>query len=149
MEEKQLILLLIIALCIIIFMIIIVVINNMSKSEVKASKKISSKEIGSNKTLQIEDLIDIAADQKSTKNNLTSAVIRVAKDFPFPSKVKGKITKEAKIYLNFVLLVASHPAADAKLVAFMNTELKKANKEYAQEIDIYESEGIRQRSNRR
>ena len=56
--------------------------------------------------------------------------------------------KIAKVYLNFVLLVASHRNADAKLIAFMDEELKKANPEYKHEIDIYENEGINQRGKR-
>ena len=54
----------------------------------------------------------------------------------------------AKIYLNFVLLVASHRNADAKLIAFMDDVLKNANPLYKKEIDIYENEGINQRGNR-
>ena len=67
---------------------------------------------------------------------------------PFPKKTKGIAPKSAKIYLNFVLLVASHHNADAKLIAFMDEELKKANPDYKREIDLYENEGINQRGNR-
>ena len=147
-EEKHLILLLIAALSIVIFLVIIVVINNMGKPQVKSVKKTHKQVDSTGNELRIEDLVDIAANRNSTKNDLTNAVIKVSKHFPFPKKPRGRVTKEGKIYLNFVLLVASHRKADAKLVAFMNTELKKANKEYSQEIDIYESEGIRQRGNR-
>jgi len=147
-EEKHLILLLIVALSIVIFLIIIVVMHNMGKTEVITPKKKSTNKTSDENAWDIEKLIDIAANRNSTKNDLTNAVMKVSKSFPFPKKVKGKVTKEGKVYLNFILLVASHHKADAKLVAFMNTELKKANKEYSQEIDIYESEGIRQRSHR-
>jgi hypothetical protein len=147
-EEKHLILLLIGALSIVIFLVIIVVMHNMGKTEIKTTSKKTNKPQSSEKALRIEDLVNIAANRNSTKNDLTNAVLKVSKDFPFPAKIKGRVNKEGKIYLNFILLVASHRKADAKLVAFMNTELKKRNKEYSQEIDIYESEGIRQRSNR-
>ena len=56
--------------------------------------------------------------------------------------------KGIKVYLNFVLLIASHKKSDAKLIAFMNTTLKKVNSDYGTEIDIYENEGLRQRMNR-
>ena len=148
MEERHLILLLIAALSIVIFLVIIVVIHNMGKNEPKTLTKTQKKVPPASKALRIEDLVDIVANRNSSKNDLTNAVLKVSKEFPFPKKTKGKTTKEAKVYLNFVLLVASHKNADAKLVAFMNTELKKTNKEYSQEIDVYESEGIRQRGNR-
>lgn len=148
MEEKHLIILLISALCVVVFLVIIVVINNMGKSSDIATSEEEKTTIAIKKALTIEDLIDIVANRNSTKNDLTNAVIKVSKEFPFPNKTKGKVTKEAKVYLNFILLVASHTKADAKLVAFMNSEIKKKNPEYTKEIDIYESEGIRQRGNR-
>lgn len=49
------------------------------------------------------------------------------------------------MYLNFILLNAYHKNADAKLIAFMDEELKIPNPEYKTEIDIYENEGIHQR----
>ena len=148
MDEKHLMLLFIASLSMVIFLVIIVVMHNMGKNDSKPTKSKTTKAPPPKNTLRIEDLVNIAANQNSTKNDLTNAVLKVSKDFPFPTKIKGRVNKESKVYLNFVLLVASHPRADAKLVAFMNTELKKKNKEYSQEIDIYESEGIRQRSNR-
>lgn len=93
-------------------------------------------------------MVEIVANRNATKNDLTNAVMRVAKEFVFPAKIKGKMPKGIKVYLNFVLLLASHKNADAKLVAFCNTELKKTNKDYTREIDIYENEGLRQRANR-
>lgn len=54
----------------------------------------------------------------------------------FPSK-RTTAPKSAKVYLNFVLLVASHRNADAKIIAFMDSELKKSNPEYKKEITIF------------
>jgi len=111
----------------------------------KTKKKVREK----SKQITIQDMVEIAANSKSTKNDLTNAAVKVAKKLPFPKKVKGKLPKGIKVYLNFVLLIASHKQADAKLIAFANAELKKTNKEYSTEIDIYENEGLRQRANRK
>ena len=147
MEEKHLIILLIAALSVVVLLVIVVVINTIKKPDIavkKSTVKISNPEVA----VRIEQLVDIAANRNSSKNDLTNAVLKVSQSFPFPKKTKGQMTKEGKIYLNFILLVASHRHADAKLVAFMNTELKKKNPEYTKEIDIYESEGLRQRGTR-
>lgn len=147
MEEKHLLILLIVALSVIVMMILIAILKNArpSSSVIPSYNKSDSR---SKEKITIEKLVDIAADRNSTKNDLTKAILELSRHFPFPNKLKGKITTEGKVYLNFVLLVASHRNADAKLVAFMNTELKKKNDDYTKEIDIYESEGIRQRGKR-
>ena len=36
-------------------------------------------------------------------------------------------------------MIASHRNADAKLIAFMDEELKKTNPDYKREIDLYEN----------
>lgn len=147
MEEKSLIISLILALSVVTFLVLIVVFSSMKKNTKKTiikKKKFTSK----SKKITIEDMVEIAANRNSTKNDLTNAVIKVSKEFIFPSKIKGKLPNDVKVYLNFVLLIASHKKSDAKLIAFTSNELKKANKEYATEIDIYENEGLRQRANR-
>ena len=147
MEEKGLIVSLIVALSIIAILVLVVAFYSVGKTKTKVKitkKSISSKE----KKYTIEDMVELAANKNSTKNDLTNAVMKVSKEFIFPAKIKGKIPKGIKVYLNFVLLVASHKKADAKLIAFMNTTLKKVNSSYGTEIDIYESEGLRQRANR-
>jgi hypothetical protein len=147
LEEKHLIILLIIALSIIVLLVIVVVVHAIKKPE-EETKYAPLKVVDPEKAVTIEQLIDIAANRKSSKNDLSNAVVKVSQSFPFPKKAKGELTREGKIYLNFILLVASHKQADAKLVAFMNTELKKKNPEYTKEIDIYENEGLRQRGKR-
>jgi len=135
-------------LLIIIFLVFIVVFYFMKKpapNTTETKKKTRQK----SKKITIHDMVEIAANSKSTKNDLTNATVQVAKKLPFPKKVKGKLPKGIKVYLNFVLLIASHKQADAKLIAFANAELKKTNKEYSTEIDIYENEGLRQRANRK
>jgi len=145
-EEKHLITILIFLLSIIIIFIIIYVFNSIKKDKtVSSPDRIYKKD---KKIITIKDMVDIVADRNSSQDDLAKAVIKVANEFPFPPKVKGKVTKEIKVYLNFVLLLASHKKADAKLVAFMNSELKKKNPDFTKEIDLYESEGITQRGKR-
>jgi len=145
--EKSLIVALIVALLIIIILVLVVVFSSMGKKTTKV-KKVKKQGIVKGKKYTIEDMVELAADRTITKNDLTNAIIKVSKEFKFPPKIKGKIPKGIKVYLNFVLLVASHKQADAKLIAFMNYELKKVNSDYGTEIDIYENEGLRQRMNR-
>mgnify|MGYP001773984395 CR=1 FL=1 len=148
MEEKSLIISLIIALLVVVVLVILVVFSSMKKKVYKRTIKHGIKSPLNKNKLTIEDMVEIAANRNSTKNDLTNAVLKVSKEFVFPAKVKGKLPKGIKIYLNFVLLIASHKKSDAKLIAFTSSELKKANKEYSTEIDIYENEGLRQRINR-
>ncbi len=147
MQEKGLMVALIVALLIIIILVTVVVFSSMGKKSKKV-KIVKKGTIEKGKKYTIEDMVEIAANRNTTKNDLTKIVLKVSKDFIFPKKIKGKLPKGIKVYLNFVLLIASHKNSDAKLIAFMNTTLKKANSEYTKEIDIYENEGIRQRSNR-
>jgi Na+-transporting methylmalonyl-CoA/oxaloacetate decarboxylase gamma subunit len=146
-EEKGLIVSLVIAISFIVFLVLFVVFSSM-RSKSKIIKRVKKRTLQDKKKITIEDMIEIAANRNSTKNDLTNAIIKVAKELPFPKKIKGKLPKGIKVYLNFVLLIASHKNADAKLIAFCNSELKKTNKEYSTEIDIYENEGLRQRANR-
>jgi len=147
MEEKSLIISLIAALSVIVVLVLLVVFASMKK-EGKTTIKRKKKNISKEKKLTIEDMVEIAARRSSSKNDLTNAIIKVSKEFIFPAKIKGKLPKGIKVYLNFVLLIASHSKSDAKLIAFASNELKKVNKDYSTEIDIYENEGLRQRANR-
>jgi len=128
-------------------LVLVVVVSSTGKKS-KKIKVVKKGHAPKNKKYTIENMVELAANRNTTKNDLTNAILKVSKEFIFPSKVKGKTPKGIKIYLNFVLLVASHKKSDAKLIAFMSTTLKKANQEYSKEIDIYENEGLRQRANR-
>ncbi len=147
MEEKGLIVSLIVALFIIIVLVLVVVLfsTGQKNRKIKVVKKHNKER---EKKYTIENMVEIAANRNSTKNDLTNAIMKVSKEFVFPKKIKGKLPKGIKVYLNFVLLVTSHKKSDAKLIAFMNTTLKKVNSDYGTEIDIYENEGLRQRANR-
>ncbi len=146
MQENYLIITIVVVIAIVLISLFIVV-ANLQKTVVVEVPKTPVQEEKARK-IAIEALIDIAAKRTSTHNDLTNAILKAAKECPFPAKEKGVAPKISKIYLNFVLLIASHRNADAKLIAFMDEELKKTNPEYKQEIDMYENEGINQRGNR-
>lgn len=147
MQENYLIISIIAVIAIVLISLFIVV-ANLQKTVVIESPTPTSEQKEKEQKIAIEALIEIAAKRTSTRNELANAIIRAAKDCPFPVKEKGVAPKVSKIYLNFVLLIASHRNADAKLIAFMDEELKKTNSEYKREIDLYENEGINQRGNR-
>ena len=146
MQENYLILAIVAVIAIVIISLFIVVANLQKTVVIEVAP--SQVEEEKARKIAIEAMVEIAAKRTSTRNDLTNAILQVAKACPFPEKQKGMTPKMAKVYLNFVLLVASHRNADAKLIAFMDEELKKANPEYKQEIDIYENEGINQRGSR-
>lgn len=146
MQENYLIITIVVVIAIVLISLFIVV-ANLQKTVLVEVPKTQVQEEKARK-IAIEALIDIAAKRTSTHNDLTNAILKAAKECPFPAKEKGVAPKISKIYLNFVLLIASHRNADAKLIAFMDEELKKTNPEYKQEIDMYENEGINQRGNR-
>lgn len=147
MQENYLIISIIAVIAIVLISLFIVV-ANLQKTVVIESPTPTPEQKEKEQKIAIEALIEIAAKRTSTRNELANAIIRAAKDCPFPVKEKGVAPKVSKIYLNFVLLIASHRNADAKLIAFMDEELKKTNSEYKREIDLYENEGINQRGNR-
>ena len=97
------------------------------------------------KELTLQDLIGIASNPKSDKNDLFAALKIFAASFKIPPKQNGKAASDVKAHLNFITILASHKHADAKLIAFMSNELKKKNPEYVAEIDYYEQLGTSQR----
>lgn len=138
----------IVAVIVIVLISLFIVVINMQRTVVVHSHNEKEQTIIEGKLISIEELVELVAKRKTSRNDLTAAILRASKECPFPQKTKGIAPKSAKVYLNFVLLLASHHNADAKLIAFMDEILKKANPDYKTEIDIYESEGINQRGNR-
>ena len=147
MQENHIIIAIVAVIAIVLISLFIVV-ANLQKTVVIRVKETTPKEVEEARRIAIEELIELVAKRTTSKNDLTAAILKASKECPFPKKTKGIAPKSAKVYLNFVLLIASHHNADAKLIAFMDEELKKANPDYKTEIDIYESEGIHQRGNR-
>ncbi len=148
MSEKYILISIVTALIVIVFIAVVLIVKNSGKKVVVVKKTTVAKSSSSKRKTTIKDMTEIAARKSTSYDDLKKAVDTVKKDFVFPKKIKYKLPKEIKIYLNFVLLVASHKNADAKLIAYMDRELKKANPEYSTEIDIYENEGLKERSNR-
>lgn len=146
MQENYLIIAIVFVIAIVLISLFIVVAN--LQKTVVVEVPVSKEEEEKARKVAIEMMVEIAAKRTSTKNDLANAILKVVKECPFPAKEKGIAPRSAKVYLNFILLIASHRHADAKLIAFMDEELKKANPEYKREIDIYENEGIHQRGNR-
>ncbi len=146
MNEKYILISIVIAIVAIIFIVLVLIVKN-SKKEVVVVKK-SRKKTAKKIRVTIKDMTEIAAKKNTSCDDLKKAVDVVKKDLLFPPKIKYKLPKDIKTYLNFVLLVASHKNADAKLIAYMDRELKKSNPGYATEIDIYENEGLKERTNR-
>lgn len=86
-------------------------------------------------------ILDVVSNKESSKNDVTNALNTFLTKITMPPKQNEKVTNEAKVYLKFILLLANHPKADAKLIAYMNNELKKRYPTYANEIDMYEEKG--------
>ena len=147
MQENYLIIAIIVVIAIVLISLFIVVVNLQKTVVVEVTHHTKEQEEKAQK-IAIEALVELVAKRTTSRNDLVAAILRASKECPFPPKEKGVSPKAAKVYLNFILLVASHRNADAKLIAFMDEELKKANPDYKQEIDVYENEGINQRGNR-
>ncbi len=113
-----------------------------SKNTKKVSKNINKKEKIKEPEITFEELLAIVKSKRSSTNELSKAVIQLIRHFPFPEKNGNIVSDEAKKYLDFVFSVASHPNANAKLIAFMDKELKRANPSYKMEIDVYEDRGL-------
>ena len=139
----------IVALIVIVLVALFIIMVNLQKTVVVTHPSKEKKEAEAAKEkATIEAMIDIASKRRSSKTDLMNAILKVVQDCPFPAKQNGTAPKLSKVYLNFVLLIASHPQSDAQMIAFMSQRIKDANPEYKQEIDIYENEGINQRGNR-
>jgi len=147
MNEKYILIAIVILIIVIIFIVIILIFKNSNKTII-VTKEQNKKPIIYKSNFNIKDMSEIAAKRKSSKEELRKAIDYVKKNLPFPKKTNHNLPKDIKIYLNFVLLIASHKNADAVLVAYMDRELKKVNPQYNIEIDIYENEGLKERSNR-
>jgi hypothetical protein len=112
-------------------------------------KDVPAKSIISEKTKRettLQDLLEIVRNKNSDKKELSEALKIFATSFKIPPKNGDKVSAEARAYLMFITILASHPKTDAKFIAFMNNELKKANPAYSSEIDVYEKEGVRKRA---
>lgn len=99
----------------------------------------------SDNVITIERLLEIAQDSYSSKKLLSNVVLKVITSYPFPQRKSGTLSDEQNLYLSFVRAIASNKNADAKLIAYMSTELKKRNPAYSDEIEYNEKAGISDR----
>ena len=146
MSEKYILIGAVVLIIIVVFIVLLVIVKNGTKTVVVTKK--SRQQPVAKKRFTIKEMTEIAARTSSTTAELKKAIDIVKNDLKFPPKKNSKLPKDIKIYLNFVLLISSHKNADAKLIAYMDRELKKANPGYLTEIDIYENEGFKERANR-
>lgn len=96
----------------------------------------------------INEILEIVSNPATSKNQLFNAARILFKEFSIPPKVNGEIPDSAKPFFSFILLLASHPNADAKLISYVNLEMKSKNPSYSSEIDSYEEQGISSRNKR-
>ncbi|MCR4942660.1 MAG: fatty-acid--CoA ligase, partial [Campylobacter sp.] len=92
----------------------------------------------------IQELLAIVSD-KNKKNTELSEAIEMFCLLSIPPKNGKEISKEAKIYLNFISLLCSHKNSDAKLISRLISESKKKNPHYVDDIALYEEKGINAR----
>ena len=137
MDEKSLLISAIVVVLIVIALIVLVISMTRKNSNITNNIK--------NEKNALTEIIRFASNKSRTNQELMDTVARFANEFPFPPKHDGKVPDEAKKYLNFVLTITSHKAANAKLIVFMNKELKEVNIGYSSEIDEYENEGLKNR----
>ena len=146
MSEKYILIGVVVLIIIVVFIALLIIVKNSTETAVVT--KNSKQQLVAKKRFTIKDMTEIAARKSSTTAELKKAIDVVKNDLKFPPKKNSKFPKDIKTYLNFVLLISSHKNADAKLIAYMDKELKKANPRYLTEIDIYENEGFKERVNR-
>lgn len=113
------------------------------KKENKPQK--APQQTNNDSNITLEDLITIVSDKKSSKEEISKAVLYFIKKFPFPPKTDGRVPSSAITHLKFVSLVAGHKKSDAKLISYMTNELDKSNFNYISEIEQYKNIGLRSR----
>ncbi|CAD7287423.1 hypothetical protein LMG7974_00302 [Campylobacter majalis] len=134
---------------ILLFGLLIFAVRQYLSSGFVSNKKTTSKaELSADKEIGINELLQLVSDNNISRNDLFR-LSQIFTKFSFPPKTGNELSNEAKLYLDFVLLVASHKNTDAKLISFVNKESKVKNPAYAVDIDQYEQTGIEQRKNRK
>lgn len=113
------------------------------KKENKPQK--APQQTNNDSNITLEDLITIVSDKRSSKEEISKAVLYFIKKFPFPPKTDGRVPPSAITHLKFVSLVAGHKKSDAKLISYMTNELDKLNFNYISEIEQYKNIGLRSR----
>lgn len=112
-----------------------------SQSTISAQKEAQDKDPA--KTADIKELLKFASDSSKSRNDLANLVYAFTQ-LKWPA-YSEPASKEAELYLSFILLIASHKSSDAKLVTYLNSEAKKANPAYSNLIEEYENTGLSSR----
>ncbi|CUU73885.1 FdhC protein [Campylobacter hyointestinalis] len=115
--------------------------NKKSKPNLVSNTNLDQKD----RNLTINDLITIVSDPNSSKEAIFKAVQYFISNFKFPQKQDG-VSLETNIYLQFVTLVSKHRNSDAKIISYLNNEIKKFNPNYGLEVDKAEENGMNGRS---
>ena len=148
MDEKSLLILFGAGFAILVFLIIIflvVLLRRNAREDYSEQIVAEYKEPEKVNTASLKDLVELVANRETSSKDVTNAVLYFIKNFPFPKREGKEIDTDTMVYLNFILLVASHKNADAKLIAHMSTELKNVNPTYKIEIENYEKMGLEHR----
>ncbi|ANE33016.1 hypothetical protein [Campylobacter hyointestinalis] len=137
------IILIIIALMIIVALVVNIVLKNKrSKPNFVPNTDSNQKD----RNLTIDDLISIVSDPNSSKEAIFKAVQYFISNFKFPQKEDGVAPAAARIYLRFIMLVSRHKNSDAKIISYLDNEIKKSNPNYGLEVDKSEENGMNGRS---
>ncbi len=99
---------------------------------------------GKPKELTIGDLLDIAKNPKTSEDKLVKTAALFVKLFKFPKKELGKAPPEAEDFLQFIYHIAAHHNSSPRVIAQIDSDIKKNNKEYYEDIDRYERDGLAQ-----
>ncbi len=112
------------------------------------TSKVKPKSEKKSKSL-IYTYLEIASSKDTSPQKLQEAINAVVSSCPFPEKEGIKVPPNAKPYLDFIFLAVCNKHSNAKMIAKMNQDLKRANPDYRDEIDIYENKAIESRINSR
>lgn len=131
---------LIILLGLIVFLVVLAI--KIASKKQTLTAKTQKQEVKST-TPDIKELLKFASDSSKSRNDLANLVY-VFSQLKWP-EFTNPISKDAELYLSFILLIASHKNADAKLVTYLNSESKKLNPAYHNLIEEYENIGLSNR----
>lgn len=135
---------LIILLGLIVFLVVLAIKIASKKQTLTAkTQKQEAKSTTPDKAPDIKELLKFASDSSKSRNDLANLVY-VFSQLKWP-EFTNPISKDAELYLSFILLIASHKNADAKLVTYLNSESKKLNPAYYSLIEEYENIGLSSR----
>lgn len=108
--------------------------NKNKPAQKEPQKEQKEKEIG------IKDLLIKASSKNLNKDEIKNLIAMFLK-LKWPPKT-DPLSDEAKLFLSFILIIASNKNTEAKIVAELNSQCKKANPNYTTQIEEYENMGL-------